>query len=238
MFFDIESDFDEERFLILMFVLNASRGEGSSGMNVGVFRRTIASTVSMEVSIDDILSLYYLGLLSLWQSNGDSISGRDATDNDILGLTFKGMAVLINSANRYLDGVVSTYDVPDAVTASLIPFLDIGRVPAADRYVSTADNQELFNELANDLEAVKNELIRDQNANEIPIALQTKRAMAAELEGLVGQIRAGFVRLSDLTVRARPLVKTIADVCKDIGVIGGVAYAAYELIGKILSLLF
>lgn len=51
----------------------------------------------------------------------------------------------------------------------------------------------------------------NQNANELPIPIQTKRAMAAELEGLIGQIRAGFVRISDLVSRARPLVKTIAD---------------------------
>jgi hypothetical protein len=48
--------------------------------------------------------------------------------------------------------------------------------------------------------------VRDQNANELPIPLQNKRAMIAELDGLIGQIRAGYVRLSDLTQRARPLV--------------------------------
>jgi hypothetical protein len=56
--------------------------------------------------------------------------------------------------------------------------------------------------------------------------------------GLIGQIRAGYVRLSDLTKRARPLVKSIADTCKDVGIIGGFAYAAYEIIGKILTSLF
>ena len=55
---------------------------------------------------------------------------------------------------------------------------------------------------------------------------------------MIGQTRAGFVRLSDLTQRARPLVKNIADTCKDVGVIAGAAYAAYEIIGKILAALF
>ena len=112
------------------------------------------------------------------------------------------------------------------------------RVPAADRYVSTADNQELFAELATELEKVKSELVRDQNANELPIPVQNKRAMVAELDGLIGQIRAGYVRLSDLTHRARPLVKNIAETCKDVGIIAGFAYAAYEIIGKILTALF
>jgi hypothetical protein len=39
--------------------------------------------------------------------------------------------------------------------------------------------------------------------------------------GLIGQIRVGYARLSDLTQRVRPLVKSIADTCKDVGIIGG-----------------
>jgi hypothetical protein len=62
--------------------------------------------------------------------------------------------------------------------------------------------------------------------------------MGAELDGLIGQIRAGYVRLSDLTQRARPLVKSIADTCKDVAIISGFAYAAYEVIGKILAAIF
>ena len=115
--------------------------------------------------------------------------------------------------------------------------LDVTRVPAADRYVSTADNQELFASLADELGTVREELIRDQNLNELPFLVHENRAMAAELEGLIVKIKAGYVRLSELTQRARPLVKNIADACKDLGVIAGAAYAAYEIIGKILSAL-
>jgi hypothetical protein len=148
------------------------------------------------------------------------------------------LAVLINVAPRHLDRIIANNDIPEGTLACLVPLLDVARVPAADRYVSTADNQELFAELAAQLETVKSELVRDQNKNELPISVQEKRAVAAELEGLIGQIKAGFVRLSDLTQRARPLVKNIADTCKDIGVIAGAALAAYEIIGKILALLF
>jgi hypothetical protein len=185
-----------------------------------------------------MLSMGIRGLVNFWEADGKHIYSRDASDQDFVSLTFKGMAVLINSSNKYLDRVVTNFNVPDGVTASLVPLLDISRVPAADRYVSTADNQEAFGALANKLEIVRNELVKDQNANELPIPVQTKRAMAAELEGLVGQIRAGFIRISDLTLRARPLVKGIADTCKDLGIIGGAAYAAYEIIGKILGAIF
>jgi hypothetical protein len=39
--------------------------------------------------------------------------------------------------------------------------------------------------------------------------------------------RESRVSFSSLTVNARPLVKSIADTCKDVGVICGFLYAAY-----------
>jgi hypothetical protein len=119
-----------------------------------------------------------------------------------------------------------------------VSVLNVTRVPAADRDVSTADNQELFESLANELGAVRDELVRDQNLNELPFTVRENRAMTAELDGLIVKIKAGYVRLSDLTERAWPLVKKIADRCKDLGVIAGAAYAAHEIIGRILAALF
>jgi hypothetical protein len=221
-----------------MFILNASDSEVRLGIEIETLRASLRSSCSINFDDEDMLSMGIRGLVSFWEADGKPVYSRDVKDQDFVGLTFKGMAVLINSSNKYLDRVVTNFNVPDGVTASLVPLLDISRVPAADRYVSTADNQEAFGALANKLEIVRNELVKDQNANELPIPVQTKRAMAAELEGLVGQIRAGFIRISDLTLRARPLVKGIADTCKDLGIIGGAAYAAYEIIGKILGAIF
>jgi hypothetical protein len=238
MFFDIENEFDERRFLILMYLLNGSSGENADYINIALFQESLWSTVKVELPLDDLTSLYFQGLVRFWNREGEPTHPNDVNNSDYVGLTFAGMAVLINAAGRYLDDITVSFDVPNGVLATLVPYLDITRVPAADRYVSTADNQEAFNELAAELEKVKDELVRDQNANELPIPVQTKRAMAAELDGLVGQIRAGYVRISDLTQRARPLVKSIADTCKDIGVIGGFAYAAYEIIGRLLGTMF
>ncbi len=50
--------------------------------------------------------------------------------------------------------------------------------------------------------------------------------------------RESRVTFSDFTVHARPLVKSIADTCKDLGVIGGTVYAAYEILSRILTALF
>jgi hypothetical protein len=43
--------------------------------------------------------------------------------------------------------------------------------------------------------------------------------------------------LADLTANARPLVKSIADTCKDLGVIAGSLYATYELFSRISAAL-
>ena len=238
MFFDVESGLSEQTYVTLMFVLNASEDEARLGIAVETLRKSLETSCSITLRGDDLTSLAYQGLINLWEADGKPTYSQDIRDQDMVGLSFKGMAVLINSAHIYLDRVVTAYNVPDGVTASLVPLLDISKVPAADRYVSTADNQETFGALADELEVVRNELVKDQNSNDLPFSVQTKRAMAAELDGLIGQIRAGYLRISDLTLRARPLVKSIADTCKDLGIIGAAAYAAYEIIGKILHAIF
>jgi hypothetical protein len=234
MLFDVDKEIDERRYLLLMFALQAS--ESSDWVTVDHVLAIATDSLKSPVESEELLSLYYMGLIKLFPEEGKTII--EGSGNEVVDIENKGVAVLVNAASKFLDQVITKCDVPDGATAALVPLLDVTRVPAADRYVSTADNQDLFAELAAELENVKGELVRDQNANELPIPTQNKRAMVAELDGLIGQIRAGYVRLSDLTQRARPLVKSIADTCKDVGIIGGFAYAAYEIIGRILISLF
>jgi hypothetical protein len=216
-----------------MFALQAS--ESDQWVPVERLLAIASDCLGSQVAPEELLSLHYLGLIAL---RGDGKKTVEASGDEFVDIRNKGVAILINAAPRFLDQIITQYDVPDGATATLVPLLDVTRVPAADRYVSTADNQEMFAALAAELDNVKSELVRDQNVNQLPIPLQNKRAMVAELDGLIGQIRAGYVRLSDLTQRARPLVKNIADTCKDVGVVAGFAYAAYEIIGKILTTLF
>jgi hypothetical protein len=232
MFFDVDKEIDDRRYIFLMLALQGSEAEDP--MYVAQFLLA-SESLGIECERDDLLAMYYQRLIDL-SSKRDMYA--TAADDEIVNISRTGLAVLINAAPRRLDSVTTNYDIPEGTLACLVPLLDVARVPAADRYVSTADNQELFDDLAAQLENVRSELVRDQNKNDLPFPVQEKRAMAAELDGLVGQIRAGFVRLSDLTQRARPLVKNIADTCKDLGVIAGAAYAAYEIIGKILLALF
>jgi hypothetical protein len=231
MFFDVEKEIDDRRYILLMLALQSS----GAGVRVAQFLIFASELLGTELERDDLLSMYYLHLIDLIPRGEGYARGAD---DEIVDISHVGLAALINGAPIYLDRITTNYDVPEGTLASLVPLLDVSRVPAADRYVSTADNQELFGELVVQLENVKSELIRDQNKNDLPIPVQEKRAIAAELDGLVGQIKAGYIRLSDLTQRARPLIKNIADTCKDVGVIAGFAYAAYEIIGKILTGLF
>jgi hypothetical protein len=232
MFFDVANEMDDKRYVLLMLALQAS--EASNPVSVAEFLINASAIAGSEVDREDLLAMYYQRLIDLASSERHP----SAADDEQVEISRVGLAVLINAAPRYLDHIIANNDIPEGMLACLVPLLDVARVPAADRYVSTLDNQELFAELVTQLDNVKSELVRDQNRNELPIPVQEKRAMAAELDGLVGQIKAGYVRLSDLTQRARPLVKNIADTCKDIGAVAGFAYAAYEIIGKILAALF
>jgi hypothetical protein len=44
--------------------------------------------------------------------------------------------------------------------------------------------------------------------------------------------------ISEFTAHARPLVKSIADTCKDLGIIAGTAYALYEMARRIVTAIF
>jgi hypothetical protein len=233
MLFDIDKEIDERRYLLLMFALQAS--EAIEFINVARFRGIASESLGEDIDPEELVALHFMRIIRLVPSSHKHPEGAG---DEFVEITNQGLAVLINAAPKYLDQVITSFDVPESTVAALVPLLDVTRVPAADRYVSTADNQELFAQLATELESVKLELVRDQNANVLPIPVQNKRAMVAELDGLIGQIRAGYVRLSDLTQRARPLVKSIADTCKDVAIISGFAYAAYEIIGKILTAVF
>jgi hypothetical protein len=154
-----------------------------------------------------------------------------------VGITAYGLAFLINYANEYVEKINAGYsDLPDSLVASLIPFLELSSVPAADRFVRTSDNFPEFQRLEKELETIKLELIKDKNRNELPIP--DKESVLADIDGVLAQIKDGMVRLSDLTTRIRPLVRDIADWCKDFMVIAGAAGAAYLAIQNILSKIF
>lgn len=88
--------------------------------------------------LDELESLWGQGLVRLFPSEGET--SPDPTDGFDIDSTNKGLAVLINGTPNHLGGVVANYEVPDGTVAALVPLLDVRRVLAADRYVSTAYN--------------------------------------------------------------------------------------------------
>lgn len=86
------------------------------------------------------------------------------------------------------------------------------------------------------MENIRLEIQKDMNANKLPIP--NKNAVLSDLDGVLTQIKDGYVRLSDLTARVRPLVRNLAEWCKDFAIIAGAASAALLAIQSILKSLF
>ncbi len=225
-------EIDETDYLCLLFILNASGTVEYGGENpsAGAVIQNI-SAVS-EVDLRKLERLWEKGLIA---RQGKHYA--DFSETDPLGVSLSGMAFLVNYAREYFDRIGAAFgEVPDNLAASLIPYLELNRVPRADRYIRTAEAPEHFKELERQLAVIYNELLRDENKNELP--LQEKRALRSDIEGLQAQIKSGYVRLSDLTTRLRPMVHSVAELCKDFVVIAGAASAAAIAIKHILATLF
>jgi hypothetical protein len=170
MFFDVEKEIDDKRYILMMLSLQSSEAE--EPMPVAQLLSFAAEILGADIERDDLLSIYYLRLIHLTPQGEGYANGAD---DEFVNISHVGLAALINGAPLFLDRITTNYDVPEGTLASLVPLLDVSRVPAADRYVSTADNQGLFAELVEQLENVKSELVRDQNQNDLPILVQEKR---------------------------------------------------------------
>jgi hypothetical protein len=173
MFFDVEKEIDDKRYLLLMLALQSS----GAGVRVAQFLIFASKLLGTELERDDLLSMYYLHLIDLIPK-GEGYAR--AADDEIVDISHVGLAALINGAPIYLDRITTNCDVPEGTLASLVPLLDVSRVPAADRYVSTADNQELFGELVVQLENVKSELIRAYVAAAQAIVANETASISAE----------------------------------------------------------
>lgn len=238
-----KKEIDEVDYLCLLYILNAGGSVEFEGKNppAGAVVRAI-SAIDKKAFITRLgYSLRQVGRLEqLWEKGLISREGAhytDFTDSNRVGVSLSGVAFLVNYAAEYLDRISATYgEVPENLTASLIPYLELNRVPKADRYIRTAEAPEHFQELQRQLDIIYDELLRDENKNELP--LLEKRALRSDIEGLQAQIKSGYVRLSDLTTRLRPMVHNIAELCKDFVVIAGAASAAALAIKHILTAIF
>jgi hypothetical protein len=229
MFIDIH-DLDEADYICLLFILNAAGREGYSIKTaplIGNMKKIVpwANAIESLNKLSDRSLIYF--------TDKDADPARELATDGFVGLTWLGIAFLINYANEYLERINKKYnDVPENLVATLIPFLDLAAVPAADRFVSTKDNLPAFQKLEQELQTIRLEIIKDENQDLLPIP--DKKTLLADVDGVLAQIRDGYVRLSDLTTRMRPLVRNLADWCKDFAIIAGAASGAYLAIENIL----
>src|ERR1700680_2718343 len=103
MLFDIDKEIDERRYLLLMFALQAS--EALEQIKVSWFRGIASESLGSDVEADELLALYYLGLIRLVPEEGKRYV--EASSEEYVGIEHKGLAVLINAAPRLLDRVIT-----------------------------------------------------------------------------------------------------------------------------------
>ena len=218
----------------MLFVLNITREAGYS-VKIESIANDLQKLMPKIKAISHFERLGDLGLVQFTDRHDKPVHIISLEGN--VGLSFFGMAFLINNANGHIEQINNLYgDLPENLIATLVPYLDLSAVPAADRHVRTTDNLDAFKSLENELKIIRLEIQKDMNLNELPIP--NKSQALADIDSILAQINDGFVRLSDLTSRMKPLVKSIADWCKDFAVIAGAASAAWLAIDHILKRLF
>jgi len=230
MFVD-KADIDSTAYLVLLYVLTATESAGYAVRSEDALThlKTMADSREIALAAD---ALAARGLIQL--IGADEKSAWTFEETQSIALTYSGLAFLVNYANEYVEAVKNDFpDIPDGFIASLVPLLELSRVPAADRYVRTTDNLPEFQRLIRELETIRDEIARDENKNELPIP--EKRAVVADLDGMIAQLKKGYVKVSDLTTRIGPLVHSVAEFCKDVAIIAGACSAAYLAISAIIK---
>ncbi len=96
MFFDVDKEIDDKRYIILMLALQAS--EAQDPVRVAQFL-IMSEALGAGIERDDLLSLYYQRLIDLIPPAEKYATGAD---DDEINISNVGLAVLINGALRYL----------------------------------------------------------------------------------------------------------------------------------------
>jgi hypothetical protein len=235
MFMD-KGEVSADDFIVMMYLLNSAE-DPFVGTLISEVRAKVAIVLRSTAFNDCIERLVENHLAKVFDPGESPRFEIKFTETECVCLTYSGVAFLVNYAEEYLKRVDDEYgEIPDRLLKTLIPYLELRSIPAADRYVSTTDNRSAFDQLTESLEAIRLEILKDQNKNELPI--KQKRGVISELDGMLAQLKGGFVKLSDLTSRIRPLMKNLAETCKDFTIIAGAASAAYLAITQILGKLF
>jgi hypothetical protein len=225
----------DRQYILLLLVLNLSKSDDSIIEIEKILRAMKPLAGNREVLHDLEASLAEFSLVNLFTKERKKT--YEVKRDGYAGLSWLGLAYLINHADYYITRIREHYsDLPEKLITSVVRYIDLSTVPAADRFLNVGDAKDEFGDLNDALQKIADEITRDANKNELPI--KNKNAVLADIHSVQAQIKDGTVRLSDLVTKLRPALKNIAEVCKDIAVIAGAAAAAYAAITHILVRLF
>lgn len=102
-----------------------------------------------------------------------------------------------NTSVRYIQ--IDESNLGEAIKSAIKSF-ENNHVPAADRYVSVADNRSEFESLTETLERIRAEFANDHNKGEL--AVDNVYARLSDIDIFVSQVRSGFVsRLTAINLR-------------------------------------
>jgi hypothetical protein len=136
MFIDKHNLVDAD-YICLLFILNAAGRQGYS-TQVAALIAILKKIVPWANAIESLNKLNDRSLVYFIKNNEDPTF--ELVMDGYVGLSWEGLAFLINYANEYLERINKKYnDVPENLVATLVPFLDLAVAPAADRFVSTKD---------------------------------------------------------------------------------------------------
>lgn len=132
-------------YVCMMFLLNITQQAGYSA-KVNTVLDSLKHLMSRTEAVSCLSELGEKNLVQFIDADDKPI--YEFKTDGAAGLTFAGMAFLVNYANEYIEEINKQYgDLPEKLVATLVPFLDLSAVPAADRYVKTTDNLPEFKEL-------------------------------------------------------------------------------------------
>lgn len=218
-------------YLCLLCLLNAVRATGNH-VGTEVLMSRMKTLMKYDEAIESTSRLWDLHLVYFSDANGESAAQLEKGGN--IGLGWLGLAFLTNYANEYIQRIVQLYgEMPEDLLATLTPYLDLSTAQAADRYVSTKESPVEFQALQGELEVLCLELIRIDQDQLVPV--RGREAVVRDLNGALAQLKGGYVKLSELTIRVRPLVRLIGNAWRENAVIGTATHKAYQIIDGILQ---
>jgi len=197
-----------EAMLVLAYLCDGHRSEPRLNLRYREPTSSLIAGIGEMISVEKITQtlkrLQEMGYVDLWPNTSN------------VRITLEGMHfVLVNHAliAERLERFRRCPELLKTSVAEMGSFMGLDAlssseidIPAADRFVRVSDNRPAFEEVVRALDEVKAEFARDHNKHQIP--LEAKQQAESEIDGLLTQIKKGFVS----KVSAKSVMSTLKKV--------------------------